>query len=635
MKIIEKIEIHRFRSISDASIKIDDLNIFSGKNNSGKSNILRALNLFFNGDSSFNQKYDFYKDYNQAFTGQAGGKRATKITLHFGKQGDAALGAPFSITRIFQFGRDVETIYHSTDENIQNKIKKNDGNINRQFTIFLNKIEYYYIPAVRDKKFVQNLLLLFEKLIEHDSGKDFAEKIGELSDILKIKSEDISADFEKFIGLPTRAALSSKASDLLGTIEINVKTGIEIVRRTKAEGKKKENVEVNLFSSGDGILMSYLAYFLAHICKKISNKIFIWGFEEPENSLEYSKVQTIAGEFYNDFRNNAQILITTHSPAFVNLKDKEKVCFYRVYIEPKDQKQSSKIKTLQEIKNRQQSLFESGLMENEEYKKLSEELHFVEFAQEIEGAVEKIYSEEKLLNESRVKFETKYSSLLQTHPSKVFVCEDSSKTTIKIWKRWLKMFNLNNVEVMSSNGCTTMNIEIWAHEQQKLDTNYKPKIFREIDRDGLTDKQIKLLIDKKFKNISGGLLYKVEFLPVHEVENFAVIKESKFDCKFWKDYGDDIKNLFEIKSSAQAKLLDKFFDYKEPAYHGSDGNYTSVMQDMRNYAIKDWKKFFKGKEICKKIPNFNPLNYLRSLNKNDLPKELIEYITEVKKFYET
>lgn len=433
MKIIEKIEIHRFRSMSDAYIEAEDLNIFSGINNSGKSNILRALNLFFNNES---KKYDFYKDYNHAFTGQAGGKRATRIILHFGAQGDAALSEPFSIMRVFQFGREVETSYHSTNENIQKKLEKGDGNVNRQFTTFLNKIKFYYIPAVRDKIFVQRLFLDFEKLIEHDSGKDFAEKMHQLSDILKVKSEDISSDFEKFIGLPTRAALSSKASDLLGTVEINVKTGIEIIRRTKAEGKKRENIEVNLFSSGDGILMAYLAYFLAHICKKISNKIFIWGFEEPENSLEYSKVQTIADEFHSEFLNNAQIFVTTHSPAFINLKDKQGVCFYRVYIEPNDVRQASKIKTIKEIEDRQLSLFKSGETDSSEYEKLSKELNFVEFAKEIEAAVEKVQSREKEILSAKKKIEKKLKNIQRPV---IFV---EGETDEKYWKKCIEiLFN--------------------------------------------------------------------------------------------------------------------------------------------------------------------------------------------------
>lgn len=634
MKLIEKIEIHRFRSISDSLINVEEINIFSGINNSGKSNILRALNLFFNGASGLNQKYDFYKDYNQAFTGQAGGKRATRIILHFNRQGEAALSKPFSIMRVFEFGRDAVTSYYSTDEKIQQKLDKNDGNINRQFTTFLNKIEYFYVPAVRDKAFVQSLFLHFEKLIEHDSGKDFEAKMGELSEILKTKSEDISADFEKFIGLPTRAALSSKTADLLGTVEINVKTGIEVVRRTKLHGKKNENVEVNLFSSGDGILMSYLAYFLAHVCKKISNKTFIWGFEEPENSLEYSKVQKIAEEFYGSFRSNAQIFITTHSPAFINLKDREGVCFYRVYIEPKDLRQASKIKTLKEIKIRQQSLFESGEIDTDEYGKLLEELYFVEFAKEIEASVERVRVEEKSLLETRQKFETKNKAFLEAHPKKIFICEDKDTRVIEFWKHLLEVFDIVDVAVMSSEGSTKNFVEIGIKHQQRLTATYSPKVFRQIDRDGLTDVQISI-IEKNIFGCIDGFAYKVQFLPVNEIENFAILSNTtSFTDRFWKTNGDEIKNVFERTASDKSKSFDKQFDYKEIPFRGSSGNYTQVMQLMRKAALTDWRKYFPGKEICKKLQNFNPITFVSGLVKNDLPHELVQYMKEVKNFYE-
>ena len=50
--IIEKIEIENFRSIKK-KVTLEDsptssFKVFVGPNNSGKSNILRALNLFFN-----------------------------------------------------------------------------------------------------------------------------------------------------------------------------------------------------------------------------------------------------------------------------------------------------------------------------------------------------------------------------------------------------------------------------------------------------------------------------------------------------------------------------------------------------------------------------------------------------------
>lgn len=50
MRIIEKIEIENFRSIKNLTIENiqEEVLIFSGPNSSGKTNILRAINLFFN-----------------------------------------------------------------------------------------------------------------------------------------------------------------------------------------------------------------------------------------------------------------------------------------------------------------------------------------------------------------------------------------------------------------------------------------------------------------------------------------------------------------------------------------------------------------------------------------------------------
>ena len=75
MKLIEQIEIKNFRSFGNRTgettkvIKINELNILSGANDSGKSNILRGLNLFFNGKTNledfFNFQTDFFKKENE------------------------------------------------------------------------------------------------------------------------------------------------------------------------------------------------------------------------------------------------------------------------------------------------------------------------------------------------------------------------------------------------------------------------------------------------------------------------------------------------------------------------------------------------------------------------------------------
>ena len=65
MRLIEKVEINYFRSLYAAEIgRVGDLNVLFGRNDSGKSNFLRALNLFFNNkiennDSEFQEQFDF------------------------------------------------------------------------------------------------------------------------------------------------------------------------------------------------------------------------------------------------------------------------------------------------------------------------------------------------------------------------------------------------------------------------------------------------------------------------------------------------------------------------------------------------------------------------------------------------
>jgi predicted ATP-dependent endonuclease of OLD family len=58
---VKNISIRNFRSIVEANqIELDDLNVIVGNNDQGKSNILRALNLFFNHSRQIGAtKYNF------------------------------------------------------------------------------------------------------------------------------------------------------------------------------------------------------------------------------------------------------------------------------------------------------------------------------------------------------------------------------------------------------------------------------------------------------------------------------------------------------------------------------------------------------------------------------------------------
>ena len=63
MNLINKIEIKHFRSINELVIEdISDINVFSGLNDVGKSNVIKALNLFFNDEVDRESKFDFQRD---------------------------------------------------------------------------------------------------------------------------------------------------------------------------------------------------------------------------------------------------------------------------------------------------------------------------------------------------------------------------------------------------------------------------------------------------------------------------------------------------------------------------------------------------------------------------------------------
>ena len=59
MPRIRRIQIKNFRSIKNLDIGVEDLAAFVGDNDSGKSNILRALNLFFNNVIEGDEPLDF------------------------------------------------------------------------------------------------------------------------------------------------------------------------------------------------------------------------------------------------------------------------------------------------------------------------------------------------------------------------------------------------------------------------------------------------------------------------------------------------------------------------------------------------------------------------------------------------
>ncbi|HCL5779928.1 TPA: AAA family ATPase, partial [Escherichia coli] len=77
---IRRIEITNFRSIQKIVIDSARLQIIVGNNDAGKSNILRALNLFFNSQTNPGESFDFSTDYN-IYAAKKYSKKAREIKI--------------------------------------------------------------------------------------------------------------------------------------------------------------------------------------------------------------------------------------------------------------------------------------------------------------------------------------------------------------------------------------------------------------------------------------------------------------------------------------------------------------------------------------------------------------------------
>jgi len=109
MNLITDINIDGLRSIQAQQLThVGNLNVFVGRNSSGKSNALRALNMFFNGEIEPGKPVDFARDHYEQSPRRRKKKRIsirvsfrTPPNFHLRKELNplTALGSEFSITR--------------------------------------------------------------------------------------------------------------------------------------------------------------------------------------------------------------------------------------------------------------------------------------------------------------------------------------------------------------------------------------------------------------------------------------------------------------------------------------------------------------------------------------------------------
>lgn len=314
MKLIEEIEISYYRSFYKIRLhNLSDLNIIFGKNDSGKSNIVRALNLFFNGRPDLTQTFEFPIDFCEERMKESEKSEDVrkflyvKITINTPPSYQPSLGNQFYVKRQWTVSRGQDYI-----EEFPIHIPNNKRHI---VTRLLNKIKFMYIPAIKDIHIFEKLLNDIYETLASSSPLESAVK--EFSDRIQEFTGEMFDSLPDEVSSKTKIGAPKQLFQLFQTLDFE--TTISGETNTKSLTRQR----------GDGIKARHIPELLSFISKNDKYDYHIWGFEEPENSLDFVAAQSEAARFLGLSKsNNIQIFMTTHSPSFYLLEDKSVTRFY-------------------------------------------------------------------------------------------------------------------------------------------------------------------------------------------------------------------------------------------------------------------------------------------------------------------
>jgi predicted ATPase len=326
MRLLSAVRIRGFRSIQNVEIpSLDGLTALVGRNSSGKSNFLRALNLFFNGEVDPGVQLDLARDFHAR--PKARKKKRIEISVDFElpaefqfrsglSQLQRVLGTSFTITKAWELNAQ-QQIVASTDL-LRNGENAEDGETHAR--AFLNLVRFRYIPnrtipagLLKDEsRAIANSM--FAKMTGGVGTADVLEAVNDAAARLLRRASDSMARTGAPLSRPTMATPQTLAEMLS-------------VSGFQAMGEHGALVRDEQWGSGNQ------AFFLYEVLQAVDTnysrsfgwkQAAIWAVEEPESGLHRDLETRLADEFRTwtrDPKLKLQIVKTTHCPTFVMASD--------------------------------------------------------------------------------------------------------------------------------------------------------------------------------------------------------------------------------------------------------------------------------------------------------------------------
>jgi len=517
---IKHIKIKNFRSIIDLNIDADKMNIFVGLNDAGKSNVLKALNLFFNGETEPGTSYNFETDYSKYAPVRK--KKAKEITISI----------VFSIPKRYSYHDDVVWTKVWREEGLHK-----DNSSEWEFTPYskvstlLKRVRYKYVPAIKSDNYFKLLLADLYMSIAKEANNELIEKAEEYSYALD--------GFTQKIGLRVQKTVGIKSNLIMPTNQVDIFKELVFITNDKS-GKT-----IDLSYRGDGIKAVHIPAILKYISEQ-DNRLMtntavpitsIWGYEEPENGIEMRKCFDLAKELF-DFSNEVQEFITTHSPAFYQLGNEENAKVYYVYKGEDD--------------------YSSQISEEIDLLELHDKVGIMPIiAPIVAEKQEELLATKALLADA--KFMDKETIFVEGITDKAYLEMAISNFSPLLEKKLSE--GLLQIVTREENGCGTSLLVDWAIAWMHLNYKCKAVVLLDADKEGKEAKkainEAKDKYKKKNFKLKSLLLKPTEDMKVvnHKINNSIIITvEHLLSYGFWKK----IKDKGWVEEKSKAEILEMF-----------------------------------------------------------------------------
>lgn len=506
----------------------DNMNIFVGLNDAGKSNVLKALNLFFNGETEPGIVYDFKTDYSKYAPIRK--KKAKEIMISI----------VFAIPKRYSYHENV----------VWTKIWREDGlykdnSSEWKFTPYskvatlLKRARYKYVPAIKSDNYFKLLLADLYMSIAKEANSELVDKAEEYSYALDGFTQQIGIRVQKTVGI--RSSLMMPANQ------------VDIFKELVFATNDKSGKTIDLSYRGDGIKAVHIPAILKFISEQ-DNRLMtntavpittIWGYEEPENGIEMRKCFDLAKELF-DISFEVQEFITTHSPAFYQLGNESDVKVYFVYKGEDD--------------------YSSQICEEIDPLELHDKVGMMPIIAPIvaEKEQELASARELLIN---AKFMDKETIFVEGITDKVYLEMAIEAFSPFLYKKMKD--GLLQIVTREENGCGTSLLVDWAIAWMHLNYKCKAVVLLDADKEGKMAKrainEAKDKYKKKNFRLKPLLLNPTEDMKIvnHKINNSIIITvEHLLSYDFWKEI--KAKGWVEEKNKTEMlAMFEKVFDIKK------------------------------------------------------------------------